>query len=140
LLHARRQFPAKRPFTQNFLHPLIYERKIDLTALLVLWQPSLAGELSHKRFETTAERIHILVHKLARDYPLDHTVILYEAATNPMEMTRMDHLQLRDLPTAHLVSATTLVIPPAQSLELDIAIMAQLNSLHETQLSELDVT
>ena len=21
LLHARRQFPAKRPFTQNFLHP-----------------------------------------------------------------------------------------------------------------------
>ncbi len=115
---------------------MIYDRRIDPTALLILWQPSLAGELSLKRFETTAARIQVLVDKLARDYPLDHPVILYEAATNPLEKTRMDKILLRDLPSAHLVGATTLVIPAAYPLKRDEAILAQLNALPEAPLLE----
>ncbi len=117
---------------------MIYERKIDPTALLILWQPFLAGELSLKRFATTAARIQVLVDKLAREYPLDHTVILYEAATNPLEKTRIDKLQLRDLPTAHMVGATTLVIPAAYALKRDEAIIAQLNALPEAPLLETE--
>ncbi len=110
---------------------MIYERRIDPSALLILWQPSLAGELSLKRFETTAARVQVLVDKLARDYPLGHEVILYEAATNPLEKTRIDKILLRDLPSADLVSATTLVIPAAYPLKRDQAIMDQLNALPE---------
>ncbi|MES2952790.1 MAG: SAM-dependent methyltransferase [Pseudomonadota bacterium] len=113
---------------------LIYERKIDPTALFILWQPFLAGELSLKRFETTAARIQVLVDKLARDYPLDHPVILYEAATNPLEKTRMDTILLRDLPTTPMVGATTLVIPAAYPLKRDEAIIAQLNALPEAPM------
>lgn len=115
---------------------MIYERIIDPTAMFILWQPFLAGELSLKRFETTEARIQVLVDKLARHYPLDHTVILYEAATNPLEKTRIDKILLRDLPTAHMVGATTLVIPAAYPLKRDEAIIAQLNALPEAPLLE----
>lgn len=113
---------------------MIYERRIDATALFILWQPFLAGELSLKRFETTTARVQVLVDKLARDYPLDHEVILYEAATNPMEKTRMDKILLRDLPTAKMVGATTLVIPAAYPLKRDQAVMDQLNALPEAPI------
>ena len=96
----------------------------------------MAGELSLKRFETTAAWVQVLVDKLARDYPLDHEVILYEAATNPLEATRIDRLSLRDLPHAAMVGATTLVIPPARALERDQAIMDELNALPEAPLPQ----
>lgn len=111
---------------------MIFERNIDPTALFVLWQPSLAGELSLKVFETTAARVQVLVDKLARSYPLDHQVILYEAATTPIEKTRIEKLALRDLPKAHMVSSTTLVIPAAFPLKRDQSIIDQLNELPKT--------
>lgn len=111
---------------------MIYERKIDPTALLILWQPGLAGELSLKRFDTTPAKLQVLVDKLARDYPLDHPVILYEAATHPLEQTRMDTILLRDLPAASLQQITTLVIPAAYPLKLDQAMLDQLNALSDT--------
>ena len=117
---------------------MIFERKLDPTALLILWQPYIAGDLTHKRFDTTAARLQVLVNKLARDYPLDHPVILYEAATNPLETTRMDTILLRDLPTAVLNGITTLVIPAAYTLKRDEAIIAQLNALPEAQLLEAE--
>ncbi len=113
---------------------MIYDRKIDPTALLILWQPGLAGELSLKRFDTTPAKLQVLVDKLARDYPLDHSVILYEAATHPLEQTRMDTILLRDLPTASLQQITTLVIPAAFPLKLDQAIIDELNALSETPI------
>jgi precorrin-3B methylase len=108
---------------------MIYQRRIDPGALLILWQPGLAGELSLKRFDTTPAKLQVLVDKLARDYPLDHPVILYEAATHPLEQTRMDTVLLKDLPQALLRQVTTLVIPAAQTLKLDQAIVDQLEAL-----------
>lgn len=109
---------------------MIYQRKIDPTALLILWQPGLAGELTLKRFDTNAAQLQVLVEKLARDaYPLEHEVILYEAATNPLEQTRMDRLMLKDLPSAALKQITTLVIPPAYALIPDQTIVDQLNAI-----------
>ncbi|MFZ6748596.1 SAM-dependent methyltransferase [Undibacterium sp. Ren11W] len=107
---------------------MIYQRKIDPSALLILWQPGLAGELSMKRFDTNQARLQILVDKLARDYPLDHEVILYEAATHPLEATRIDRLMLKDLPYARLQQITTLVIPPAYALQIDQEIVDLLNA------------
>ncbi|MCU6434053.1 SAM-dependent methyltransferase [Undibacterium sp. Jales W-56] len=107
---------------------MIYQRSIDPSALLILWQPGIAGDLSLKRFDTNAERLQLLVNKLARDYPLDHEVILYEAATHPLEQTRMDRLRLGDLPQANLKQITTLVIPPARAMKIDQAMMDLLNA------------
>ena len=116
-----------------------FERRLDPTALLILWQPYIAGDLSRKRFDTTAARLQVLVDKLARDYPLDHAVILYEAATTPLETARMEAIPLRDLPTAVLNGITTLVIPAAYTLKRDQAVVDQLNALPEA-LPELAQT
>ena len=106
--------------------------------MLILWQPYIAGELTLKRFETTAAKMQVLVDKLARDYPLDHPVILYEAATNPLEKTRMDTILLRDLPTATLNGITTLVIPAAYPLKPDRAITDQLLAMPMDETSALE--
>ena len=110
---------------------MIYKRVIDTTALLILWQPGIAGDLTLKRFDTETAHLQILVNKLANYYPLDHEVILYEAATNPLEQTRNEKILLGDLPKATLKQITTLVIPPAKIFEKDQEIIDQLNALEE---------
>lgn len=108
---------------------MIYQRAIDPSALLILWQPGIAGDLSLKRFDTNSAYLQILVEKLARSYPLEHEVILYEAATHPLEQARIDKLRLADLPQAALKQITTLVIPPARPLQPDQAIVDRLKAL-----------
>jgi hypothetical protein len=54
---------------------------------------------------------------------------LYEAATNPLEQTRMDRILLKDLPQAALKQITTLVIPPACALIPDQFIVDELNAI-----------
>lgn len=108
---------------------MIYKRTLDPTALLILWQVGIAGDLTLKRFDTEPAHLQILVNKLAQYYPLDHEVILYEAATDPLEKTRIDKLHLGDLPKMAYKQITTLVIPPAKNLEKDQAIIDELNAL-----------
>ncbi len=108
---------------------MIYERTIDPTALLILWQPGIAGELALKKLETNEEYLEVLVKKLGLTYSLSHEVYLYEAATDPLEETRIDKIKLGDLPKASLKQITTLVIPPAKELVRDQSIVDQLNAI-----------
>ncbi|MBV8634961.1 MAG: hypothetical protein JO002_10760 [Burkholderiaceae bacterium] len=115
---------------------LIYQRQLDPTSMLILWQIGFTGDLTLKRFDTEPARLQILVDKLAKHYPLDHEVILYEAATNPFEKTRIDRLALRDLPAAELKQITTLVVPQALAFVRDEETIAKLNALSpENQLA-----
>lgn len=98
---------------------LVFERRVDPTALLILWQVALSGDLSCTRFEADPERLRVLVDKLEKTYPPDTEVILYEAAQLAIESFRAERLALRDLPRARYQEYTTLVIPPAGELEPD---------------------
>ncbi len=108
---------------------MIYQRQLDPTALVILWQIGLAGDLTLKRFDTEPEHLQIVVDKLARYYPLDHQVMIYEAATNPIEATRIVKLSLRDLPNTALKQISTLVIPPAENLQFEQPIVDKLKAL-----------
>jgi len=108
---------------------MIFERVIDPSALFVVWQIGIAGDLTLKRYDTEPAHLQIIVNKLARTYSLDHEVILYEAATHALEQTRSEKIRLGDLPNARLKQHTTLVIPPAQSMQYDEDIMKQLKEL-----------
>lgn len=98
---------------------LVFQRCIDPTALLILWQVALSGDLSCTRFDADPERLQVLVDKLAKTYPLDTEVILYEAARLPIESFQAERLALRDLPRARYQEYTTLVVPPAGELAPD---------------------
>lgn len=105
---------------------LVFDRVIDPTALLILWQVALAGDLSCTQFDADPGRLAVLRDKLLRWYRPDTDVILYEAAQLPMGGFRADHLALNDLPGAEFKEYTTLVIPPVQSLTPDESALAGL--------------
>lgn len=108
---------------------MFYRRRIDPSAYLVLWQVGLAGDQSLARFATGAEYRRVLVDVLARDYPLDHEVILYQAPTLPIQQPLVERLCLRDLVSSEIPQAHTVVVPPAQALEPDPTVTARLAAL-----------
>ncbi|TZF89665.1 hypothetical protein FW784_08395 [Lysobacter lacus] len=108
---------------------LFYSRCIDPSALLVLWQVGIVGDRSCRRFSTGAAHRRLLVERLGRDYPADHEVIVYEAATLPIAAPRIERLPLSALPGADLRMASTLVIPPARAMRPDPAVLARLAQL-----------
>ena len=108
---------------------LFYERRIDPTAYLVLWQVGVAGDMTLARFDTGAAYLQVLVDVLSRDYPLEHRVILYRAATLPIQTPRIEHLSLRELKDAQLTTHETLVVPPASKLKPNPAVRRRLEAL-----------
>jgi hypothetical protein len=99
----------------------------------VLWQAGVVGDLTLARGATGADCRRLLVDVLARDYPLDHRVIVYRAATLPIERPRMTRVRLRDLPGAAIEAADTLVIAPAKPLRANAAMGAKVAALQRSR-------
>jgi uncharacterized protein YabN with tetrapyrrole methylase and pyrophosphatase domain len=108
---------------------MLYRRRIDTSAYLILWQVGVAGDQSLVRFSTGAAYRQVLVDVLARDYDLDHEVILYKAVTLPMHQPRIERLPLSNLPGANIDTHVTLVIPPGTSLQADATVRERLAAL-----------
>ena len=110
---------------------LFYQRRIDPSAYLVLWQVGLVGDQSLARFSTGPVYRQVLVDVLARDYPLQHEVIIYRTPTLPIQPPRIERLALGDLPQADVGMADTVVIPPARAMQPDREIRARLDALDQ---------
>ncbi|MDZ4813727.1 MAG: SAM-dependent methyltransferase [Pseudomonadota bacterium] len=91
---------------------MFYQRRIDPSAYLILWQVGVAGDQSLARFSTGSAYRQVLVDVLARDYPLDHEVIIYQAATLPIQKPRMERIKLSELVDAKVDMQITMVVPP----------------------------
>lgn len=94
---------------------LIYDRHIDLTATIILWQIGVIGERSYKtaRAVWNIDGVHALVERLELAYGGDHEVIVYEAARLVTDRSTIIRTPLRELASTHITTLSTLVIPPA---------------------------
>jgi uncharacterized protein YabN with tetrapyrrole methylase and pyrophosphatase domain len=108
---------------------MFYRRVVDPSAYLVLWQVGHAGDRSVSRTLTGPAYRRLLVELLAEDYPLDHGVIAYEAATLPITTPRTEGMPLSAIVDADLRLQTTLVIPPARPLQRNQAMLDRLAAL-----------
>jgi precorrin-6B methylase 1 len=108
---------------------MLYRRCIDPSAWLILWQVGLAGDKTNRRFTTGPAYRQVLVDILTRHYPLDHQVILYQAATLPIQSPRIERLALEALPQAQVGMSHTLAIPPARVMDIDHDVLARLDAL-----------
>jgi len=108
---------------------MLYRRRIDPSAYLVLWQVGIAGDRSCTRWATDGARRQLLVELLAQDYPREHEVVLYEAATLAIGSPRMQRLALADLASAQVDLRTTLVLPPCAPLQPNTAMIEELARL-----------
>lgn len=112
---------------------LFYHRRIDPTGYLVLWQVGLVGDRSLGRFQTGPAYRQVLVELLSQDYPLNHEVIVYRAATLPIEKPRVRRVALRHLPDIPLTAEETVVLPPAQALKPNLAMRERLDALDKLE-------
>lgn len=108
---------------------MFYQRRIDPSAYLVLWQVGIAGDRTLRRFATGPAYRRLLVERLCRDYPPEHRVIAYEAATLPIVAPRAEGMALSALVEADLRLETTLVVPPAMPMQRDDAMLARVAQL-----------
>jgi uncharacterized protein YabN with tetrapyrrole methylase and pyrophosphatase domain len=113
---------------------MFYERRIDTSAFLVLWQIGLAGDRSLRRFSTEPPYRQVLVELLAKDYPPEHDVVIYEAATLPITTPRMERVPLSRLAEATLHLQSTLVVPPARPMQRNQVLLDRLAQLDEMRL------
>lgn len=105
---------------------VFYRRSLDPSAYLVLWQAGVVGDRTCRRFATGAAHRALLVERLLESYPPAHPVVLYEAATLPIQAPRIDTVPLGALASAEIRMHTTLVIAPARPLVPDAAMFAKL--------------
>lgn len=120
---------------------LLFRRRLDPSAYLVLWQIAAVGDMTYRRYATGPGHRRILCDRLGEDYPPSHEVILYEAATLPIGEMRADRLPLHALPEAAMHMHTTLVVPPAAPLVPDVAMRARLKKLEaQTEIAAAETT
>jgi len=104
---------------------LFTKHTVDPAAVLIMWQISLVGEYTLKKFRTTRENLQITVDFLNQWYELDHNVIIYEAAFFSGQKPRIEQIVLRSLPDAKLNPESTLVILPKKRAEYNNEMLAK---------------
>lgn len=108
---------------------MLYDRQIDNAGYVVLWQVGLVGDTTLARFSTGAAYRQVLVDRLARDYPLDHELIIYRCGTLPIQDPRIERVALRDLPGVAMTVADTVVLPPAREMQVVPEVWARVKAL-----------
>lgn len=113
---------------------MFYQRRVDPSAYLVLWQIGIAGDRSLSRFATGADYRRLLVDLLSAHYPPSHEVIAYEAATLPIASPRLEWMPLAGIVDADLRLQTTLVIPPGEPMQRNQAMLDRLAEIDRAVL------
>jgi uncharacterized protein YabN with tetrapyrrole methylase and pyrophosphatase domain len=92
---------------------ILHQRLLDPSAALVVWQIGIVGDWTYARHGYNLAALPQLIERLCAAYPEDHDVTVYQAAIYPGCDPIIQHVQLKDLASASLSSASTLYIPPA---------------------------
>ena len=108
---------------------MFYQRCVDPSAYLILWQVGIAGDKSAAKLSTGKAYRQILVELLNEYYPNEHKVALYECPTVAMKKPRIEWITLGDFADAELSLISTLLIPPSQKLKKNKLIIDRLSWL-----------
>jgi hypothetical protein len=105
---------------------MCYQRNVDPSAYLILWQVGIAGDKSATKISTGRAYRQVLVELLNQYYPNEHKVALYECPTVAMREPRIEWITLAEFVGAELSLITTMLIPPSQKLQKNQAIIDKL--------------
>jgi uncharacterized protein YabN with tetrapyrrole methylase and pyrophosphatase domain len=108
---------------------MFYQRNIDPSAYLILWQVAIAGDKSIKRYSTGEAYRQLLIELLSEHYPLDHKVALYECPTLAIDEPRIDWIPLSEFSHADISLITTMVLPPSKKMHKNQQILDRLAEL-----------
>jgi uroporphyrin-III C-methyltransferase len=94
---------------------LIHARRVEPTAALILWQIGVIGDAFLRSGPADARKLQVLTDVLREDYPDQHGVIVYEAATLPTTQPKIQPVPLVGLPAAAVTQQSTLYVPPREA-------------------------
>ena len=112
---------------------LFYGCRIDTAAYLVLWQAGTVGDQPFARSAPDIAYQQVLVERLAENYPLNHKIIVYRAATLPIHAPRIERTTLGNLAQARVEAPDTLVIPPARKPAPNTKLLRRLAKLRRSR-------
>jgi uncharacterized protein YabN with tetrapyrrole methylase and pyrophosphatase domain len=115
---------------------MFYKRNVDVSAHLILWQVSLAGDKSLAKFSTGSAYRKVLVDLLLEHYPSDHQIILYQAKGIAIDTMREDRILLSELVAAELFMHTTLVIPPSEKMQPNDKVLTLLADIDKQEIKQ----
>ena len=105
---------------------MCYQRNVDPSAYLILWQIGIAGDKSASKISTGNAYRKVLVELLNEYYPNEHIVALYECPTVAMRQPRIEWIKLGEFVDAELSLITTMLLPPSQKLQKNQLIIDRL--------------
>jgi len=108
---------------------MIYKRKVDPSAYLVLWQVGIAGDKTAAKLSTGKAYRQILIELLNEYYSNEHRVALYECPTVAIKRPRIEWIALSDFVDVKLSLITTMLLPPSQKLQKNQSIIDKLTLL-----------
>lgn len=113
---------------------MFYQRNIETSAHLILWQVALAGDKSCAKLYTDSAYREVLVELLLEHYPRDHQVILYQAKGIAIDTMRAEYIPITELVDAELFMHTTLVIPPCKKMQPNDKVLARLAEIDKQNI------
>jgi hypothetical protein len=117
---------------------LVYKRRLDPSAYLVLWQVGIVGDQSLARFSTgRAYRVLLQQELIAQGYAGQHEIVIYRTPTLPIHAPRIERIALAQLADADITLEDTVVVPPAAPLQPNARLRAQLDALDAREASPL---
>ncbi len=108
---------------------LLYKKRIESTAYLILWQIGLTGDLDLTQNNAKKDYLEVLLDLLVKDYRPEHEVIIYSASLTALNNFSERKVPLMSLPNEKLSMNDTLVIPPAKKMLRNELFVTKLNEI-----------
>ncbi len=98
---------------------LLYDRPINNSAHLILWQIGMLGMLGHERKNNNHYKLYeFLQNKLKLAYDETHKAIIYEASQYPLVKPNIKKIELNEInEKLKLSKISTLYIPPIKTVD-----------------------
>jgi uncharacterized protein YabN with tetrapyrrole methylase and pyrophosphatase domain len=116
---------------------IVRPRRYDTFTPLVIWQIGAIGT-QEAVLNTNSEGLELLVKTLSREYPLIHSVVVYEASTHPVFPASIRTVSLGSLVDVDVPAWATLYVPPLSQPRVDSKLATKLR-VPEISQDELEL-
>lgn len=104
---------------------LLYDKIIEPTAHLCIWQVGMIGNFSSPKQNQENKHLDLLKIKLLDYYPENHISILYEAAMYPSIEPNICTFSLKNIENQRFTTLSTLYIPPLPQKKINQEVLNQ---------------
>jgi precorrin-2 methylase len=95
-------------------HFLLFEKAIDATSALILWQVGAVGDNTYHSGRYKLDAFPLMTSKLSGVYGGSHVATIYEAAILPGMVPRIKPVAIENLTPDDVTASSTLYVPPSK--------------------------